>query len=166
MSDSPERTLAVSPYLHLIERNGWYFARRPGQIGSVMLVALTDDNELLFVQQHRAPLGVACIELPAGLAGDEARYLGEPLTEAAQRRRRRWRRHHAVRGPAAHRGRLAAGAAGPGTRRSRQGVRRRAVRDAGDCQRLTALYMIARCPTVSLFDRWIVTGSSSDSKPS
>ena len=78
-------TLTETPFLHLIDRDGWYFVRRPGIAGTVMMVALTDQNDLLFVQQQRPPLGHACIELPAGLAGDKAEYAGEPLAAAARR---------------------------------------------------------------------------------
>jgi ADP-ribose pyrophosphatase len=85
MSAPPERTLIETPYLHLIDRDGWYFVRRPGLTGAVMLVALTDQNHLLFVQQQRPPLGNACIELPAGLAGDGAENAGEQLADAARR---------------------------------------------------------------------------------
>ena len=84
MTSPPDRTLAESAYLHLIERDGWYFVRRPNLTGSVMMVALTVKGELLFVQQ-RPPLGRECIELPAGLAGDEAEQAGESLTDAARR---------------------------------------------------------------------------------
>ena len=85
MPDRPECTLAETPYLHLIERDGWYFVRRPDQMGAVILVALTDQNCLLFVQQQRPPLGTACIELPAGLAGDTVECAGELLKVAARR---------------------------------------------------------------------------------
>jgi ADP-ribose pyrophosphatase len=85
MSDRPDCTLAETPYLHLIDRDGWYFVRRPGLTGTVMLVAVTDQNCLLFVEQQRPPLGNTCIELPAGLAGDKAEFAGEQLAEAARR---------------------------------------------------------------------------------
>src|SRR5262245_46499667 len=85
MPDRSESTLAETPYLHLIECEGWYFVRRPKLMGAVMLVALTDQNCLLFVQQQRPALGTTCIELPAGLAGDEAHCAGEQLEVAARR---------------------------------------------------------------------------------
>jgi len=85
MSVRTDCTLAETPYLHLIDRDGWYFVRRPGLTGAVMLVALTDENNLLFVQQQRPPLGHPCIELPAGLAGDKAEHAGEQLPDAARR---------------------------------------------------------------------------------
>ncbi|HKX99272.1 MAG TPA: NUDIX hydrolase, partial [Steroidobacteraceae bacterium] len=85
MPDRRECTLAETPYLHLVERDGWYFVRRPALMGAVILVAVTDQNRLLFVQQQRPPLGTACIELPAGLAGDEAVCAGEHREVAARR---------------------------------------------------------------------------------
>ena len=85
MPDRRECTLAETPYLHLVERDGWYFVRRPALMGAVILVAVTDQNRLLFVQQQRPPLGAACIELPAGLVGDEAGCAGEHREVAARR---------------------------------------------------------------------------------
>jgi ADP-ribose pyrophosphatase len=85
MSGRPDRTLAETPFLHLIDRDGWYFVRRPGLAGTVILIALTEQNHLLFVQQQRPPLDNLCIELPAGLAGDKAEFANEELAGAARR---------------------------------------------------------------------------------
>lgn len=57
-------------YLNLLERAGWEFASRNNASGVVVLVAVTDDRELLLVRQFRIPVGSAVIELPAGLVGD------------------------------------------------------------------------------------------------
>lgn len=81
----PDRVLAETRFLRLIDRGGWYFVERPGLSGVVTLVALTDAGELLLVEQPRAPLRGRTIELPAGLAGDDAHTRGEPLVEAARR---------------------------------------------------------------------------------
>ncbi len=61
----------------------WEYARRARQIGAAVILALTDDNEVLLVEQYRPPLGRPCIELPAGLIGDEAD--GEDPLESARR---------------------------------------------------------------------------------
>ncbi len=47
-----------------------------------MIVAV-DDNHVLLVEQYRVPLGRVCLELPAGLIGDETE--GEAVEIAAAR---------------------------------------------------------------------------------
>lgn len=48
-----------------------------------MIVALDGAGQLLLVEQHRVPIGRACLELPAGLVGDEE--AGESIADAARR---------------------------------------------------------------------------------
>jgi len=50
-----------------------------------MIVAVTDGNELVLIEQHRPSLGVNTIELPAGLAGDDPDAADESLADAARR---------------------------------------------------------------------------------
>jgi len=57
-------------YLSLLERDGWEFASRSNASGVVVLVAVTDSEELVLVEQFRTPVGKHVIELPAGLVGD------------------------------------------------------------------------------------------------
>jgi ADP-ribose pyrophosphatase len=79
-------TLAEGQHLRLLRNDrGWEFAQRVGVSGVVVVVALTDAGELLLVEQHRAPIGTAVIELPAGLAGDIAGSEDEDLAVAAIR---------------------------------------------------------------------------------
>jgi len=85
MSDNGDLTLYETRFLNLIDRKGWYFVRRPGLSGVVTMIALTNEGNLVFVEQFRAPLGKTCLELPAGLAGDDPTHAGEPLEEAARR---------------------------------------------------------------------------------
>lgn len=85
MSDTNERIVATTPFLHLLDLNGWYFARRPNVQGVVAVLAVTEDEELLVVEQFRAPVGKRVLELPAGLAGDIEGREQEPLEEAARR---------------------------------------------------------------------------------
>ncbi|RMF75058.1 MAG: NUDIX hydrolase, partial [Planctomycetota bacterium] len=40
--------------------------------GAVVIIATTDDDRIVLVEQFRTPLGKSVIELPAGLVGDEA----------------------------------------------------------------------------------------------
>ena len=55
----------------------WYFMDTPA---SVMVVPITDDNELVFVRQYRHNLKTHCLELPAGAVS-----AGEDPVDAALR---------------------------------------------------------------------------------
>ncbi len=59
--------------------------RRKNTTGIVIIVALTPDDELIFVEQYRPPVGARVIELPAGLAGDISGQEHEALARAAER---------------------------------------------------------------------------------
>ena len=59
--------------------------QRTNATGVVCIVALTDDDEIVFVEQHRIPVGARTIELPAGLAGDEPGHESEALVKSAAR---------------------------------------------------------------------------------
>jgi ADP-ribose pyrophosphatase len=65
----------------------WEYAVRNRGIEAAVIVAVDTDaggeGHLLMVEQYRVPIGRRCLELPAGLIGDET--AGEPLEEAARR---------------------------------------------------------------------------------
>lgn len=63
-------TLFAGRYLGLRERAGWEFATRTNASAVAVLIAVTDRNELLLVEQYRIPVQSPVIELPAGLVGD------------------------------------------------------------------------------------------------
>lgn len=71
-------------YLKLVERRGWEFATRH-RPEVVVIVAWTESDELLLVEQFREPVGGPVIELPAGLVGDLAGQADESLASAASR---------------------------------------------------------------------------------
>jgi ADP-ribose pyrophosphatase len=71
-------------YLSLLEKDGWEFASRSNASGVVVLVPVTDADEILLVEQYRKPVAAAVIELPAGLIGDHANS-GESVLDAARR---------------------------------------------------------------------------------
>ncbi len=86
MSTPPEPTLlAAGRFLQLVREGHWEYARRPGSIESVAVIAITDDNQIVLVQQDRIPVHCFTLELPAGLARDEADFAEESLLTAAQR---------------------------------------------------------------------------------
>lgn len=77
--------LGEGNWLRLVSEGTWEFTERRRVSGVVVIVAVTGDEKLLLVEQYRPALKCAVIELPAGLAGDEAHFKGEELAEAARR---------------------------------------------------------------------------------
>lgn len=82
---SNEEILFESKYLRMIRRDDWDFVQRKSVGGVVGIIAVTPEDKLVLVEQHRIPVQAATIELPAGLAGDTAAFAGEPLETAARR---------------------------------------------------------------------------------
>ncbi|MBL7644771.1 MAG: NUDIX hydrolase [Candidatus Hydrogenedentes bacterium] len=76
------KILGEGRFVRLLENDGYEYAERKGCTGIISVVAVTDRNELIFVEQFRPALGSRTIELVAGLAGDEG---PESLEEAARR---------------------------------------------------------------------------------
>jgi len=72
-------------WLRLVRRGHWESCERSrGKDGlAVLVIALTPDEDILFVEQYRIPLGARTIEMPAGLVGDED---DDDSLEAAARR--------------------------------------------------------------------------------
>lgn len=80
-----DRILATTPFLRLIDRDGWTFVERPNSQGVVTIIPLTAERRLLLVEQFRAPLGRKVIEFPAGLMGDEPGHENEDPVASARR---------------------------------------------------------------------------------
>lgn len=81
-NDSEIEVLYEGKHLTFVQRRGWEFVQRKNITGIAILVAVTSEERVLFVEQHREAVGGNVIELPAGLAGDEGSETGE---EAANR---------------------------------------------------------------------------------
>lgn len=60
----------------------WEFVSRTGGVHAAVILAV-DDGHVLLVEQYRVPIGARCLELPAGLVGDEE--AGEEIEAAAIR---------------------------------------------------------------------------------
>jgi len=60
----------------------WEYVSRARGIKAAVILAV-DDGHVLLVEQFRVPLGVPCLELPAGLIGDETD--NEVMEDAAAR---------------------------------------------------------------------------------
>lgn len=72
MSQAPE-LLYEGQWLRLVKRGQWESCERThGKDGlAVLVIAVTPDDHVLFVEQYRVPLGARTIEMPAGLVGDD-----------------------------------------------------------------------------------------------
>lgn len=78
-----DQILAEGRYLRLRRLGRWEYAERTHAVSAVIVVALTPEDRLLFVEQYRIPIACRTIEMPAGLVGD----LGEAESvEVAARR--------------------------------------------------------------------------------
>ena len=60
----------------------WEYVSRTRGIHAAVIIAI-DDGHVILVEQYRVPLGQRCLELPAGLVGDET--TGEAVEIAAAR---------------------------------------------------------------------------------
>lgn len=70
-------------FLTVEVEGAWEYAARRGGIGAAVIVAVTNDDELVLVEQYRVPIGRPCLELPAGLVGDDRP--DESIEDAAAR---------------------------------------------------------------------------------
>lgn len=78
-------TLGSGRFLRLVKVGRWEFAERTNASGAVAIIATTPDRRLVLTEQFRPAVGQWVIDLPAGLAGDQAGTDEEPLVRSAQR---------------------------------------------------------------------------------
>lgn len=72
-------------HLQVVRRGTWEYVTRQGTTGVVGIVAITEDRQIVLVEQYRPPLDARVIELPAGLVGDQVGQGQENMEEAALR---------------------------------------------------------------------------------
>jgi ADP-ribose pyrophosphatase len=76
--DSPHSNKSAAPrivyegkYLRMVERGTWEYSERTHAGGlAAIIIAVTPEDNVLFVEQFRVPLQAKTIEMPAGLVGD------------------------------------------------------------------------------------------------
>lgn len=68
--DAPEEIVWQGRYITAKKRGRWEYVGRARNIRAAVILA-TVDGDVLLVEQYRVPLGMPCIELPAGLIGDD-----------------------------------------------------------------------------------------------
>lgn len=78
-------TLHTGKFLSLVKEGHWEYVDRTNATGASIIVAVTEEQKLLLVEQYRIPVHARTIELPAGIIGDEPGSSGEAHAEAARR---------------------------------------------------------------------------------
>ncbi|WP_067682350.1 NUDIX hydrolase [Tsuneonella dongtanensis] len=69
-ADEPEETVWQGKYIAAKKRGRWEYVSRVRGIRAAVILAV-EDGHILLVEQYRVPLGMPCLELPAGLVGDQ-----------------------------------------------------------------------------------------------
>ena len=82
--DHPEQVRWEGRFIAAKTRGRWEYVSRARNIKAAVILAI-DDGHVILVEQFRVPLGRPCIELPAGLIGDEAGAEHEDAATAAAR---------------------------------------------------------------------------------
>ena len=88
MSDEEERTVWQGRFITAKVKGNWEYVGRARGIRAAVILAVDSDasgEHVILVEQFRVPLGRNCVELPAGLIGDEDHFVGEDATIAAAR---------------------------------------------------------------------------------
>ncbi|HET9817646.1 MAG TPA: NUDIX hydrolase [Rhodanobacteraceae bacterium] len=83
--DAPTEILHAGNWLTLKQRGRWEYVERNNPQGAVIIVAVTPDDCVLFVEQYRVPIGQFTIEMPAGLIGDAGHTQDDSIAVAARR---------------------------------------------------------------------------------
>ena len=69
-ADAPKETMWQGKYVRAIKQGRWEYVSRTNEVRAVVIIAEHEDK-LVLVEQFRFPIGARCLELPAGLVGDE-----------------------------------------------------------------------------------------------
>ena len=72
-------------FLELRKQGRWEYVRRLNANGSVHVLAITPEREIVLVEQVRVPVHQRTIELPAGVVGDESEFRNETAIACALR---------------------------------------------------------------------------------
>ena len=84
-SDAPEQIVWQGDYITAKKRGRWEYASRARGIRAAAIVAIDEEGYVILVEQYRVPLGKVCLEIPAGLIGDDDGAEDESATDAAIR---------------------------------------------------------------------------------
>lgn len=83
-ADAPEEIMWSGKWITAKRRGKWEYVSRARGIRAAVILPI-DGDDVILVEQFRVPLGMRCLELPAGLIGDEEACEGEDPLAAAKR---------------------------------------------------------------------------------
>jgi ADP-ribose pyrophosphatase len=78
-------TLYQGTFLRLQKNGRWEYVERVNSRGAAFILAVTPQDEIVLVEQHRVPLNRRTIELPAGIIGDLEAHAAESIVDSAVR---------------------------------------------------------------------------------
>jgi len=84
-TDAPDEVVWQGRFITARKKGRWEYVSRARGIRAAVILAVDEDDNVLLVEQYRIPLGRRCIELPAGLIGDDDDRPDEAAAEAAAR---------------------------------------------------------------------------------
>jgi ADP-ribose pyrophosphatase len=82
---APVEVLHKGRWLTLKQRGRWEYVERNNPGGAVIIMAVTPEDKVIFVEQYRVSILQKTIEMPAGLVGDIAGQTDEDVLLAARR---------------------------------------------------------------------------------
>jgi ADP-ribose pyrophosphatase len=82
-ADAPEEIRWQGKFIAAKQRGRWEYVSRTRGIRAAAILAV-DEGAVLLVEQYRVPLGRSCVELPAGLIGDETAHESDAATAARE----------------------------------------------------------------------------------
>jgi ADP-ribose pyrophosphatase len=85
MKEYTPTTLHTGRFLSLIKEGHWEYVDRVNATGAAIILAVTDDQKILLMEQYRIPVHALTIELPAGIIGDEPGCSDESHAAAGRR---------------------------------------------------------------------------------
>ncbi len=83
--NAPDEIVWQGKYITARKKGRWEYVSRSRGIRAAVILAVDEANHVILVEQFRVPLGKRCIELPAGLIGDDVGAEGEEPVAAAAR---------------------------------------------------------------------------------
>jgi ADP-ribose pyrophosphatase len=81
-ADLPEELVWQGRFIAAKKRGKWEYVSRTRNISAAVILAI-HEGQVILVEQYRVPIGAYCLELPAGLIGDDEE--GEDVELAAIR---------------------------------------------------------------------------------
>ena len=83
--EEPEEIVWQGRFVTTKRRGKWEYASRARGIRAAVILAIDEAGHAILVEQYRVPLGRICLELPAGLIGDDDGSEDESPETAANR---------------------------------------------------------------------------------